>query len=56
MTIGFILMRRSRYRGGGAMGNALQEMHATKDPGMKHSVIEQRREHTRKDELGEPPL
>ena len=55
-TIIFIAVRKDRFRGGGAIGNALQEFHSAFDPGVKNTIIEQRMEHIQEDDTGEPPF
>ena len=55
LAVGFIAMRKDRYRSGGALGNALQEMHSAFDPGVQHTIEEIHREHIREDDSGEPP-
>lgn len=55
LAVGFIAMRKDRFRSGGAVGNALQEMHSAFDPGVQHTIEEIHREHIREDDSGEPP-
>jgi hypothetical protein len=50
-----VLVRKDRFRGGGSMGNALQEFHAVFEPGVRHKTEETQKEQVEEDDLGEPP-
>ena len=55
-SIIFIFVRKDRFRGGGSLGNALQEFHSLLEPGVKNTIIERKMDHTQEDEYGEPPI
>ena len=56
LSIAFIAMRKDRFRGGsGALGNAMQEMHAAFDPGVRHAIVEKKKEQVEEDDSGDPP-
>jgi len=50
-----ILVRKDRFRSGGSLGNALQEFHASFEPGVRHTIIESQKEHIEEEDNGAPP-
>jgi len=63
VVLGFLLffsvmligVRKDRFRGGGSMGNALQEFHAVFEPGVRHQIEAAQQEQVEEDDRGEPP-
>ena len=53
-TIILISVRKNRFGGGGSMGNALQEFHATFEPGVRDAIEEKQMERKQEDESVEP--
>ena len=55
LIISFIAIRKDRFKGGGFVGNALQELHSALNPAVKNTIIEQQKDHIKEDDSGEPP-
>lgn len=55
LSIMLILVRKDRFRSGGSLGNALQEFHASFEPGARHTLVESQEEQIEEEDSGAPP-